>query len=220
MLPLKDHNPSRSVPVVTWLLIGINLYAFWLELTSADIDDFLNKYGLIAARLDFADFSTLAPLFTSMFLHAGWFHLISNMWFLYIFGDNVEDRLGKIKYLFFYFVSGLTASLAQYLTNAVSDIPMIGASGAVAGVLGAYLLFFPTHRVDTLVPLFFFIKIVPLPAMLTIGYWFVTQLFAGIGSLAVPTAATGGIAFFAHIGGFITGGILALLLKNKIKPAW
>lgn len=209
MLPLRDHNPPPRFPFVTWILIAANVFVFWMEISAPNVRRFILEYGLVPENLEIADF------FSAMFLHGGWFHLISNMWFLHIFGDNVEDRLGKIKYLLFYLASGVVAGLAQYTVDPTSTIPMIGASGAVAGVLGAYILFFPRHTVDTLVPIFYFIQIMRLPAIILIGYWFVTQLFAGVGSLAVNTAATGGIAFFAHIGGFLTGAVLAQLFSKK-----
>ena len=213
MLPLRDHNPSRTFPLITLVLIGASVYGFFRELAAPDIEAISGAYGLIPASVNFGEARTLLPFLTSMFLHAGWFHLLSNMWFLWIFGDNVEDRFGKIRYLFVYLVSGIAAGLAQYLVGPGNTIPMIGASGAVAGVLGAYLVFFPRHQVDTLVPLGFFTRIVPLPAFVMLGYWFIIQLFSGVGSLAVETAS-GGVAFFAHIGGFIAGVIAARILRR------
>lgn len=218
MLPLRDHNPSPKKPVITVLLIAANLYGFFRELLAPDLENFIREYALIPASVDFGSPAALFPFLTSIFLHAGWFHLLSNMWFLWIFGDNVEERFGKIKYLLIYLLSGVIAGAAQYAVSAGSAVPMLGASGAVAGVLGAYLVFFPRHRVDTLVPIFFFVQIIPLPAYIMLGYWFITQIFAGVGSLAVQTAASGGVAFFAHVGGFIAGVFFAKLRNRGLTP--
>lgn len=218
MLPLRDHNPSHKKPVITVLLIAANLYGFFRELAAPDLENFISDYALIPANTDFGNPVTLLPFLTAIFLHAGWFHLLSNMWFLWIFGDNVEERFGKIKYLLIYLLSGVIAGVAQYAVSADSAVPMLGASGAVAGVLGAYVIFFPRHRVDTLVPIFFFVQIIPLPAYIMLGYWFITQIFAGVGSLAVETAASGGVAFFAHIGGFIAGILFAKFRNRGLTP--
>jgi membrane associated rhomboid family serine protease len=137
------------------------------------------------------------------------------MWFLWIFGDNIEERFGRLRFILFYLAAGIAAGLAQYAVDPASQIPMLGASGAVAGVLGAYWVFFPRHTIDTLVPVFGFIRIVPLPAMVMIGYWFLIQIFSGVGSLAAQTAATGGVAFFAHIGGFLAGLAFAKLSRRR-----
>lgn len=215
MLPIRDHNPSRSTPLVTLALILANLYGFWLELTAPDLEAIIETYALIPASVSLAAPETLTPFATSMFLHAGWLHLLSNLWFLWIFGDNVEDRLGKIRFILLYFVSGIIAGIAQYLVIPESIIPMLGASGAVAGVLGAYLIFFPRHRIDTLVPIFFFLTVIQLPAVVILGYWFLLQLLSGLGSLGLAIAG-GGVAFFAHIGGFLAGAFYALL---NLRPS-
>ncbi len=215
MLPLRDHNPSHTFPVVTILLIAANAYGFFRELTALNIEALISQYALVPAAVDIGQFETLLPFFTSMFLHGGWLHLLSNMWFLWIFGDNIEERFGRIRYLLFYLAAGIAAGLAQYAVDPASQIPMLGASGAVAGVLGGYWVFFPRHTIDTLVPVFGFVRIIPLPAMVMIGYWFLIQLFSGVGSLATQTAAAGGIAFFAHIGGFIVGVIFAALSRRR-----
>lgn len=217
MIPLRDHNPSNTVPFVTLALIIANIYVFWQEITTPRLRSFIMEYALVPANVNFTDLETLEPFFTSMFLHGGWLHLISNMWFLWIFGNNVEDRLGKIRYLFFYIITGLAAGVSQYAVNPSGIIPMLGASGAVAGVLGAYLLFFPRHRIDTLIPFFFWLEIVSLPAIIMIGIWFLTQILAGFESLSIQTASAGGVAFFAHIGGFLAGLILASLYRQRSK---
>jgi membrane associated rhomboid family serine protease len=149
-----------------------------------------------------------------MFLHGGWFHLIGNMLFLYIFGDNVEDRMGHFKYIIFYLISGLAAAFTQIIINIYSTIPMVGASGAISGVLGAYILFFPHSRILTLVPIFFFIQIVEIPAVIFLLIWFIIQFFSGVASLAA-TQNTGGVAFWAHIGGFVVGLILSRFFQKK-----
>jgi membrane associated rhomboid family serine protease len=156
---------------------------------------------------------TIAPFFTSMFLHGGWLHLIMNMWFLWIFGDNVEDTLGAIRYLVFYFLCGLAAALTHFAVQPHSGVPVLGASGAIAGVLGAYAVLFPRARVLTLVPIFFFIRIMELPALLILGYWFVLQIVTG--SLEAVTATQGGTAIWAHVGGFLAGMALVVLLRPR-----
>ena len=165
--------------------------------------------------------ATLAPLVTSMFLHGGWMHLLGNMLYLHIFGDNVEDRLGHFRYLFFYLATGIVAGVAQLVISPNSSLPMVGASGAIAGVTGAYFLFFPRARVVTLVPVFIFIQIVELPAVFFLFFWFAFQLLLGIGSLGTD-ASGGGVAFWAHIGGFIAGMVLGPLLAQprRVRPAW
>jgi membrane associated rhomboid family serine protease len=160
------------------------------------------------------DTMTFLPLFTSMFMHGGWLHLIGNMLFLYVFGDNIEDRLGHLRYLLFYLLAGLGAAFTQIFINPVSQIPMVGASGAIAGVLGAYILLFPTARILTLIPIFFFIQLVELPAYLFLGIWFIMQLVSGMLSLGIGADA-GGVAWWAHIGGFATGAVLLVFLKSR-----
>lgn len=211
MLPIRDHNPSHKFPLVTLLLIAANIFVFFLELTAPNTELFIHRYALIPADVSFTDFSTLYPFITSMFMHAGFLHIISNMWFLWIFGDNVEVDWGRLGYLVIYLFSGIIAALSQFFFTPDSTIPMLGASGAVAGVLGSYLVRHPRARIETLVPVGFFITTVNIPASIMLGYWFVMQFFAGYAALAVETTATGGVAFFAHIGGFITGFALAKL---------
>lgn len=216
MIPLRDTNPTVTRPVVTVLLIVANCLVFFYELslTDAGLQQLVFTMGMVPARVvvfpthpDIGVADAFLPLFTSMFLHAGWLHLIGNMWFLWIFGDNIEDRLGHLRYLLFYLVCGLGAGVAQTLFNLNSAIPSIGASGAVAGVLGAYFLLFPGARVLTLVP-FFFVLLIEVPAFLILLYWFVIQLFSGAVSIGAGGAEAGGVAWWAHIGGFVLGVLL------------
>src|SRR5689334_22257620 len=205
MIPIRDENPSATVPVVTRLIIAVNVVVFVYELLlGPDLKPFMMEWGLVPERLTlalrFGEESWLAPgltLLSSMFLHGGWMHLIGNMWYLWIFGDNVEDRFGHGAYLLFYLGAGIVAALVQYATNPVSSLPTVGASGAIAGVLGSYAVAFPRARVITLLPLFVFIQIIPMPALLVLGLWFVLQFFSG--ALALASAASGGVAFWAHI---------------------
>jgi membrane associated rhomboid family serine protease len=218
MIPLRDKIPSSSFPIINTILIVVNVLIFFYELSlGRELNRFIYDYGLVPAAI----FSSLDsgldriyPFFTSMFLHGGWFHLIGNMLFLYIFGDNVEDRMGHLKYIIFYLISGLAAAFTQIIINIYSTIPMVGASGAISGVLGAYILFFPHSRILTLVPIFFFIQIVEIPAVIFLLIWFIIQFFSGVASLAA-TQNTGGVAFWAHIGGFVVGLILSRFFQKK-----
>lgn len=213
MFPLHDSRPTKIYPFLTYLIIASNIVVFILEIISQDVDTFIKQFALIPERVSFLDYSTLTPFLTSQFLHAGFFHIISNMWFLKIFGDNVEEKFGRIFYLFVYLLSGVAGGFVQYLFSPNSTIPMLGASGAVAGVLGAYFVFFPHHRIETLIPTGLFVSTVSIPAGIVLFYWFVTQLFSGVGSIAV--AQTGGVAFWAHVGGFTTGWAIAKLKKDN-----
>ena len=221
MIPLRDQNPSGVFPTVTTVLILVNTFVFLYEVhLGAAIGGFLKHYALIPAvvtgSLRYGQVSlpeTIAPFFSSMFLHGGWLHLILNMWFLWIFGDNVEDTLGAVRYLLFYLLCGLAAALTQFASQPDSAVPMLGASGAIAGVLGAYAVLFPRARVLTLVPIFFFIRIMELPAVLILGYWFLLQIVSG--SLEAATATHGGTAIWAHVGGFLAGMILILVMRPR-----
>lgn len=216
MLPIRDHNSSQKTPYITYILIGVNIIVFLFELAAPNLDDFIFKFSLVPALVNFANFDSLKGFVTSQFLHGGFGHIVSNMWFLWIFGDNVEARLGRVRFIFFYLLSGIFAGLSQYVLSINSAIPMLGASGAVAGVLGAYWVFFPRYRIDTLVPTIFFYTRMTLSAHTVLLFWFVIQLFSGVGSLAVTTAI-GGIAYFAHIGGFLFGYFMAKRLpKGKV----
>ncbi len=205
MFPIRDTKNSQKFPIVNLTLIVINIYIFTQQLFAPDINLFTLQYALIPANINFFQFETLTPFVTSMFLHAGFLHIGSNMWFLWIFGDNVEATIGHFKYLFFYLFCGIVASFAQYIFIANSTLPMVGASGAIAGVLGAYLKFFPRNRIDTIVPVFGFPLIFALPANFMLIYWFFIQAFNGVAQVVVATASVGGIAYLAHAGGFISG---------------
>jgi len=221
MIPLRDANPSRTIPVVNYLIIGLNVVVFLMEMNAGRHADVLvSRLGVVPARLTHqlatmhVGWRTFLPFITSMFLHGGWIHLIGNMLFLYIFGDNVEDRFGHVRYFFFYFISGIAAALTQVYINPDSAAPMIGASGAIAGVLGAYVLMFPTARILTLIPIFFFFQLVELPAFIFLGLWFLLQIVSGLLALGIGGDA-GGVAWWAHIGGFGAGAILMPILKRR-----
>ena len=222
MIPLKNLNPRVTFPVVTLGIIAANVAVFFhqLSLDPHAATQFIEVYGMVPARVQEALSGpkvTLSqaflPLFTSMFLHGGWLHIIGNMWFLWIFGDNVEDRLGHIPYLLFYLVCGLGAGIAQTAFAWGSKIPSVGASGAISGVLGAYIVFFPSSRILTLVPLFIFWFTAKLPAVIFIGIWFLLQFLSGLGALAAQSS--GGVAWWAHVGGFVLGMLLVLGRRNR-----
>lgn len=209
MLPLSDSGPALGrFPFWVLAIIALNIFVFYLELTSPDPEVFFIKYSLIPALVDFSKPQTLFPFISSQFLHAGFLHILSNMWFLWIFGDNVEDRLGFLWFPLFYLFSGVAGAIVQYSFNPSGEIPMLGASGAVAGILGAYLALFPGNKVKTLVFIFFFVSIIEISTSVILFYWFIIQLFSG--ALAVSPLATeaGGVAYFAHVGGFALGWIV------------
>lgn len=216
MFPIKDDAPGDKFPFINIALIAITVYVFFQELSVPYLDVFLSQWALIPSRVNLFNPQTLLPFFTSLFLHAGWLHLISNMWFLWIFGDNVEARLGHLNYLSFYILAGILANLAQYLVWVNSSLPNLGASGAIAGVLGAYLVFFPNRKVLTLVPIFIFPFFLQIPAALMLIYWFFIQFFQGVASLNLPVNM-GGVAWWAHIGGFAFGFLVAVSTKKKGK---
>lgn len=220
MLPLKDDNITVNTPIATYALVAINVFC-WFFLQGAGTTDALNQsicsYGFIPANLSGSHLDThyvaqcgsnsaLLSLLTSMFMHGGWMHLIGNVWFLWIFGDNVEDSMGPAKFTLLYLLSGIVASLAQFFSHTDSLIPIVGASGAIGGVMGAYILFFPRVRVHTLA----FIFVIRVPAGIMLGYWFAVQTIGGI----TASKHTGGVAFWAHIGGFLAGLGLGQLLKD------
>lgn len=207
MLPIGDDNSlRRTFPGVTYALIALNVVIFLVELGQVDIQAYILRWGAIPARISAGQ--GLETLVTSMFLHAGWGHLLGNMLFLFIFGDNVEDAFGHVRYLIFYLACGIASGLAQVYVSPVSPVPGVGASGAISGVLAAYLLMFGNNRVRVLVG---FIPLV-VPAYLMIGVWIVLQFLNGAASIA-ETARSGGVAYAAHVGGFVTGLVLALLLR-------
>jgi membrane associated rhomboid family serine protease len=227
VFPLKDDNPSNSAPVVTVALIVLNalffVYQISLEAGGADGaragQAFIEEFGLVPCRLTGACRvgpelpSPILTIFTSMFMHGGLFHIGGNMLYLWIFGNNVEDTLGHGRYLLFYLLSGIAAALAQTAVGPSSMVPMVGASGAVSGVLGAYLLLFPHAHVTTLIILGFFFRLVHIPAMVVLGFWIVLQVLNGLGSFG----SSGGVAFFAHIGGFLVGMGLLYVLKPRAR---
>jgi membrane associated rhomboid family serine protease len=215
MFPLRDTQTKGRFALITSLIIIANILVFWAELSSIDPDGFINQYALIPKLIDVNDTTSLSPFITSMFLHGGFIHIISNMWFLWIFGDNIERALG-IMYLPFYLICGIAGSFLQYVIDPGSTIPMIGASGAIAGILGSYLVLFPHHRIKTLIIFFGFITVVDLPAVMMIFYWFFTQLFNGAASIAYSQDG-GGVAWFAHIGGFAAGWLLSQFGKNSVR---
>lgn len=221
MLPLRDDNPSSRVPVVTYALIAANvavhLYASSL---GPGLRPFLDAWGVVPYRL-VAAFSgdgdaamQATTVFTSLFLHAGWLHLLGNMWFLWVFGDNVEDRMGHLGFLVFYLAAGGCAAFVQVLVLTDSIVPMVGASGAIAGVLGAYAFAFPRAKVLTLVPLIIFFQVVSLPALLLLGFWFALQFLAG----TLFGSANGGVAWWAHIAGFVFGFVIMSLVRRSREP--
>jgi membrane associated rhomboid family serine protease len=211
MLPLRDNIPSSRFPTVTVALIIANVLAFLFEVKlGGRVEEFLLDYGIVPVRYTdpgvarhFTPLDQAIPFFSSMFLHGGWLHLIGNMWTLWIFGDNVEDQLGHGKFMALYLIGGLTAGLLHTLTNAGSTLPTIGASGAVAGIMGAYFRFFPHAKVETIIPPFFFIF--ELPALIFLGWWFVLQFLNGTMTLLGGRNDFGGVAWWAHIGGFLFG---------------
>ena len=216
MIPLRDSIRSQRIPYVTYAILGLNMAAFLAELTvGREAASVFEKFMVVPAA--YSDGKTsllwlLIPLVTSMFLHAGWFHLIGNMLFLWVFADNVEDRLGHLRFAVFYFACGLGAVLVQMLTDPSSGAHYLGASGAIGGDLGAYMITFPHARVLTLIP-FYFLYFLEIPALIVLGFWFVTQLFNGVGALNPQLA--GGIAYWAHVGGFLCGIALMLILAPR-----
>jgi hypothetical protein len=222
MLPLRDLNPSRTTPWVTWSIMLACVLVFIFEAIQplALYRALMASYALVPARVSAAlagddDPLVLTSVFTSMFMHGGLLHIVGNLWYLRVFGDNVEDRLGHVRYMLFYLLCGVAAAATQWLVDPYSEVPMVGASGAIAGVLAAYLVLFPRARVLTLVPVFF-VFFVELPAFVLMPLWFVLQFFSGVASLGLETG--GGVAYWAHIGGFVAGLGLVFLLRPPPRP--
>lgn len=215
MIPLKDDVPSISRPIVTYIILGLNIIVFIYEISLGQaLHNFITQFGAVPYHIFHPiGFSSYATLFSSMFIHAGLMHIIGNMLFLWIFADNIEDSLGHIKFVFFYIICGLTGALLHSITAPNSTIPMIGASGAISGVLGAYILLFPKAKILALIPLGFILRVTRLPAIVFIGIWFLFQFLLGVSSIG----GRGGVAYFAHIGGFVMGFLLALPFKLKKK---
>lgn len=222
MIPLRDDVPSRRSPIVNTTLIVLNVVVFLFEtvaLGSSPLQEFTYRWGLVPVEFWRGEGPRVwMTLFTSMFLHGGWWHLISNMLALYIFGDNIEDRVGHVGYLLFYLIGGLVAAGAHLVAYSESTLPTVGASGAIAGVLGAYLVLFPQARVLTLVPVFYFVRLIEIPAFIYLGFWFISQLFNGIFALAAADVFQGGgVAWWAHIGGFAFGLLSIRLVASPPK---
>jgi membrane associated rhomboid family serine protease len=216
MIPIRDEIPTRRVPFVNYVLIAINILVFLFQLLLGpnELDQFVQSFALIPAQLTTGvGIGDVSDIFTSMFMHAGWAHIGGNMLYLWIFGDNVEDAMGHGVYLVFYLFGGILASVAHVFTNGNSLIPTVGASGAIAAVLGAYMVLYPQARVVTLLTLGYFIRMTALPAVILLGFWFVLQLFQGVASIG----ATVGVAFWAHIGGFVAGYAIAWLFFRDRK---
>jgi membrane associated rhomboid family serine protease len=224
VIPLRDRNPTHRTPIVTYSLIGLCVAVFAVELSitaasgDAGLERFFEQWGAVPARitaaLEAGDYlgQAMLGMITSMFLHGGWLHLLGNMLFLWIFGNNVEDRIGRIPFLVFYLVGGIAAALSQVVIDPHSTAPLVGASGAIAAALGAYIVLFPGARILSLVFLGFFYQLLEVPALVVLGYWFVLQLLSGVTALGAETANSG-VAFFAHIGGFALGVVVGLILR-------
>jgi len=224
LIPIRDTERTRRRPIVNWTIILLNLlvFAYELTLTPKGLQQFTVRWGVIPAVITnpgafspaaLSQTAGLLSLVTSLFIHVGWVHVIGNMLYLFIFGDNVEDILGHGRYLFFYLAGGIAASLAHIITSPTSLVPTVGASGAVASVLGAYFVNFPRSRVTALFPIGFFLPVVQVPSIVFLFLWFITNLFSGVAALGIQ--AQGGVAWWAHIGGFITGMVLSLLWRRR-----
>ncbi len=231
MIPLRDANPTRRFPIVTLLLIAVSTIVFAYELgiaqTGGDaaLGRFIREWGAVPADVaeaiasgDLASRAFVGVL-GSIFLHGGWLHLIGNMLYLWIFGNNIEDRFGRIRFILFYLAGGVVAAIAQVAIDPASQVPIVGASGAIAAILGAYLVLYPRARVLSLVFLGFFYQLIQIRAVIVLGFWFVLQLVSGVTSLGV-TDAQGGVAFFAHIGGFVVGVVVGLAVRAFGRPSW
>ena len=214
MFPLSDDAKASRFPWMMWLLIFVNGYVFVQELLAPNIDAFVSQYALIPSHVHFNDYLTMIPFITAIFLHGGFLHILSNMWFLFIFGDNVEEALNPFGFLLLFLIAGIAGNILQYAVMPTSSVAVIGASGAIAGILGCYYVLFPHARVKTLIFLFFFVTILDIAAPLMLGYWFILQLISGAGSIGQMSADQGGIAFFAHIAGFLIGLFVGKIVKK------
>lgn len=203
MFPLSDSIRSGKIPFATLLLIALNMFVFFKQLTVGS-DLLITQYALIPKNINLLIPISLLPFVTSIFLHGGFFHILSNMWFLWIFGDNVEAKIGKIKFLLLFFLAGIAGNVLQYILSTSSPIPMLGASGAVSGILGAYIVLLPKAKIKTILFIFFIFTVAEIPAFIYIFYWFLLQLFSGFASLSF-SFQSGGVAFWAHVGGFLFG---------------
>jgi membrane associated rhomboid family serine protease len=229
LIPIRDTIPHRRTPVMTWALIAVNVAVFLYELSlpPEELERLFYFFGIVPARYSHPEWATVVglpfdddwPFVTCMFLHGGWAHIIGNMWTLWIFGDNVEDRMGSVRFLFFYLLTGLAAGLTHYFTNANSAVPTVGASGAIAGVLGAYFVLFPRSQIIVMVPVFFFPFFFQLPAVTYLLFWFLSQILGGA-IAGLSSSQVGGIAFWAHAGGFVAGVLLhrLFILPEQQRP--
>ena len=216
MFPVSDADHKvRKFPFVNVALILANIIVFYFQLTASNFEAFVYQYALVPAEINFSDWATLYPFITSMFLHGGFLHIISNMVFLWVFGDNVEDVFGHINYLLIYLLSGIVGSFAQYMLSPDSAIPMLGASGAVAGALGAYFVLFPHHRIKSFIFLPPFISMTTLSAGFMLGYWVVLQIISSLGVLGMGMAEQGGVAYLAHLGGFAIGFLFGRIVPKQ-----
>lgn len=215
MFPISDSVKSKRFPFFNLLFIIINIIVFFLELTSPDPEGFVYTYALVPSQIDFSNLATLYPFITSMFLHGSFLHILSNMVFLWVFGDNVEGDLPFFVYPLLYLGAGIAGSLLQYFFTPMSTLPMIGASGAVAGVLGAYFTLFPHHKIRTLVTIPPFITMVNVGAGVMLGYWIILQIISSLGVLGTSMGEQGGVAYFAHIGGFVFGFLIAKMMPTR-----
>jgi membrane associated rhomboid family serine protease len=222
MIPIRDRNPSGTFPFVTVSIILINVLVFLIELSLGPrLDSFLFQFGVVPIKVLYSGdipgstfVNTYFPFLSYMFLHGGFIHLIGNMWYLWIFGDNIEDRLGRLRFMLFYFICGVGSAIVHVYFNSQSGIPCVGASGAIAGVLGAYMVTFPRARILVIVPLFIIWEIMELPAIFVLGFWFLIQFFSGAAAIStVP--GEGGVAWWAHIGGFVLGIILIKIFPKS-----
>jgi membrane associated rhomboid family serine protease len=218
MFPLSDNARANKFPRMTLLLIVVNIFVFILELITPNINSFIASYALIPSKVNFNDLKTFIPFFTAIFLHGGFLHILSNMWFLFIFGDNVETEINSFRILLLFIISGIAGNALQYAISPTSTIPILGASGAIAGILGCYYVLFPKAKVKTLIFLFFFVTIIDINAPIMLAYWFILQIISSAGILSQASIDQGGVAFFAHIAGFMVG-IIAGKLVNKYNLA-
>jgi membrane associated rhomboid family serine protease len=227
VIPLKDTIFRQGFPSVTWIIILLNgiIFIFEISIPKNLLQQLFYLFGLVPAKYSYPNwayihgvpFDDYLSFVTNMFLHAGWFHIIGNMWFLYIFGRTVEDHMGHIRFMIFYILAGILASITYFMIDIHSRIPEFGASGAIAGVMGAYILMFPRAKILTLILILFFPWVVELPALVFIGYWFLIQLVSGTLTLASPTSQ-GGIAWWAHVGGFVSGMVMVPLFRRRVIP--
>ena len=220
-MPFKDHNSSGKTPFITLIIILVNIVVFLYQfsLNEDGLNNFIQSYTIVPSTINFAHIPSLLPFITSMFLHAGLLHLASNMIFLWVFGDNIEAAMGKLKFITFFVIGGVLASLGQYYFIRESSIPLVGASGAIAAVLGAYFVLYPKSRVDVIVPIFFIPTIIAVPAAFILVYWFIIQFISGLLSVTGQTSSLGGVAFIAHVAGFISGMLLIRFFVSKSHVA-